>query len=133
MVRWMRTVGRVQRLWALQTPQVIVGWINGGAATRMLAPCHEGTFLFRFSESNPDVLVLCVVKGGAHTPPLQILVHVLPTGFELMTGPASSIMFTSLADLVMRYLDLHFLYPSIPKGQVFGPGGVASQASTLPR
>lgn len=87
-------------------------------AEQLLQNCLEGTFLFRFSESDPAVLVLCLVKGAG--PPMQILVNVLASDFELMTGRSSSITFKTLGELVMRYLDLHFLYPSIPKQEVFG-------------
>lgn len=79
----------------------------------MLKNRHEGTFLFRFSESDPGQLALCMVKG----PRIQhVLVHVVPSGFELMTGPTSSIVFSSLGELALRYRDLHFLYPNVPKG-----------------
>ena len=87
-------------------------------AEQMLRNCHMGTFLFRFSESDPAVLVLGLVKGSGA--PIQVLVNVLATEFELMTGRSSSITFKTLGELVMRYLDLHFLYPAIPKQDVFG-------------
>lgn len=57
-------VAKVRRLWDVQSPLLIAGFISKDYTQRILAQCQPGTFMLRFSSGDPGELVIAFVLAN---------------------------------------------------------------------
>lgn len=106
---WFYMVVKVTRdyLRTLWCDRLIMGFIQKKGAEDMLSKCPPGTFLLRFSDSELGGITIAWVGEGHEV-------------FSLQPFTARDLVLRSLADRVYDLSQLQYLYPNIPKDEVFG-------------
>lgn len=105
---WFYMVVKVTRdyLRTLWCDRLIMGFIQKKQAEDMLSKCPPGTFLLRFSDSELGGITIAWTGEGNEV-------------FSLQPFTSRDLMLRSLADRVFDLTQLQFLYPNIPKDDVF--------------
>ncbi|CAH2064686.1 unnamed protein product, partial [Iphiclides podalirius] len=105
---WFYMVVKVTRdyLRTLWCDRLIMGFIQKKQAEEMLAKCPPGTFLLRFSDSELGGITIAWTGEGNEV-------------FSLQPFTSRDLMLRSLADRVLDLAQLQFLYPNVPKDEVF--------------
>ena len=57
-------VAKIRRLWDIQSPLLIAGFISKDYTQRILAQCQPGTFMLRFSSGDPGELIIAFVLAN---------------------------------------------------------------------
>nr|XP_037869530.1 signal transducer and activator of transcription isoform X2 [Bombyx mori] len=105
---WFYMVVKVTRdyLRTLWCDRLIMGFIQKKQAEDMLSKCPPGTFLLRFSDSELGGITIAWTGDGNEV-------------FSLQPFTSRDLMLRSLADRVFDLTQLQFLYPNVPKDDVF--------------
>ncbi|KAG6462568.1 hypothetical protein O3G_MSEX013341 [Manduca sexta] len=105
---WFYMVVKVTRdyLRALWCDHLIMGFIQKKQAEDMLSKCPPGTFLLRFSDSELGGITIAWTGEGNEV-------------FSLQPFTSRDLMLRPLADRVFDLTQLQFLYPNLPKDDMF--------------
>jgi signal transducer and activator of transcription 5B len=96
-------------LWQEHT---MIGFISRKQTEDVLLACQQGTFLLRFSDSELGGVTIAWVGESTQ--------EVGPEVFMVQPFTSKDFAIRGLADRINDLKNLHFLYPNIPKDQVFG-------------
>ncbi|OQR94502.1 hypothetical protein ACHHYP_01246 [Achlya hypogyna] len=107
-------------VWAFKHPRLLHGFISKEASRAMLAATVPGTFLLRFSETRKSCLVVVYLTASRRVEFVPIEFNASQSTFEIfLQDEQASVVYPSLAQLVLSIHVLKTIYPSTPKELVF--------------
>jgi signal transducer and activator of transcription 3 len=109
---------RLPDIWSIQQPaSAIFGHCSKGAAASFLSGKPPGTFLLRFSGSNPSCIAVAFVDQDGISIG-HVLIH-CPGGQYTIILKNANMSYPTLPEVIMKCGRFVYLYPDIPKEQVF--------------
>jgi len=110
----------IPKLWSIQNPIKIDGFLSRKSCEMKLNKCPIGTFIIRFSLSKTSYLAISWVnsvdKGNSNIH--HCLVERRASGF-VVAFPTGAVMYLTLSTLIHNLKKLEWLYPRMHKDQAF--------------
>jgi hypothetical protein len=107
-LKWCETLSAVREDWCYVLPgnsPLLHGFISSEDVAAALRGTARGTYLFRFSKSQPESLAVSVAQGDGSV--LHALMRVVqPSGVAISQGDGSELHFASLQKLALGHPEL---------------------------
>jgi len=98
--------------------RLIYGLLSRDDATLNLKGKAVGTFLLRFSDSNPGCIAVAFVDDNKQV--AHALIRPEQQGFRILLADGDK-LYSSFPELIMKCRKLTILFPDVPKADAFAP------------